>query len=45
MKWTSLARANELKGGGTVDVNTYEISKTTPLRLSREVVAPGGKAK
>jgi hypothetical protein len=30
-------------GGGTVDANTYEISETTPLRLSREVVAPGGK--
>ncbi|KAJ3547643.1 hypothetical protein NM208_g1412 [Fusarium decemcellulare] len=29
-------------GGGTVDANTYEISNRAPLRLSREVVPPGG---
>ncbi|ETS77294.1 hypothetical protein PFICI_11168 [Pestalotiopsis fici W106-1] len=29
-------------GGGTVDANTYTISRTTPLRLTREVVEPGG---
>ncbi|KAM5345065.1 hypothetical protein ACJ41O_010927 [Fusarium nematophilum] len=29
-------------GGGTVDANTYEISSRAPLRLSREVVPPGG---
>ncbi|KAK7941501.1 uncharacterized protein PG986_013888 [Apiospora aurea] len=30
-------------GGGTVDANTYTISGTTPLRLTHEVVEPGGK--
>ncbi|KAK7998891.1 hypothetical protein PG991_014566 [Apiospora marii] len=30
-------------GGGTVDANTYTISKTIPLRLTHEVVEPGGK--
>ncbi|KAL2141237.1 hypothetical protein VTI28DRAFT_2650 [Corynascus sepedonium] len=29
-------------GGGTVDANTYTVSATTPLRLTREVVPPGG---
>ncbi|KAK7974420.1 hypothetical protein PG989_016268 [Apiospora arundinis] len=29
-------------GGGTVDANTYTISNTTPLRLTHEVVEPGG---
>ncbi|KAH6842480.1 hypothetical protein B0I37DRAFT_382023 [Chaetomium sp. MPI-CAGE-AT-0009] len=29
-------------GGGTVDANTYTVSMTTPLRLTREVVPPGG---
>ncbi|KAJ3571661.1 hypothetical protein NPX13_g5302 [Xylaria arbuscula] len=29
-------------GGGTVDANTYTVSQTQPLRLSEEVVAPGG---
>ncbi|KAH7310909.1 hypothetical protein B0I35DRAFT_397312 [Stachybotrys elegans] len=29
-------------GGGTVDANTYEISKKEPLRLSKEVVAIDG---
>ncbi|XXG98242.1 peptide transporter ptr2 [Hypoxylon texense] len=29
-------------GGGTVDANTYTISQTQPLRLSDEVVEPGG---
>ncbi|CAH0056992.1 unnamed protein product [Clonostachys solani] len=29
-------------GGGTVDANTYEISNVAPLRLSEEVVPPGG---
>ncbi|KAF4972875.1 hypothetical protein FSARC_646 [Fusarium sarcochroum] len=29
-------------GGGTVDANTYEVSSEEPLRLSREVVPPGG---
>ncbi|KAK8876951.1 Hsp70 chaperone protein [Apiospora arundinis] len=29
-------------GGGTVDANMYTISKTAPLRLTREVVEPGG---
>jgi hypothetical protein len=26
-----------------VDANTYTVSTTTPLRLTREVVPPGGK--
>ncbi len=30
-------------GGGTVDANTYQVSETTPLRLTREVVHPGGE--
>ncbi|KAI1758498.1 hypothetical protein GGR53DRAFT_516970 [Hypoxylon sp. FL1150] len=29
-------------GGGTVDANTYTVSQTQPLRLSEEVVQPGG---
>ncbi|CAJ2501486.1 Uu.00g043390.m01.CDS01 [Anthostomella pinea] len=29
-------------GGGTVDANTYRVSQTTPLRLTEEVVPPGG---
>ncbi|KAI1395126.1 hypothetical protein F4819DRAFT_506014 [Hypoxylon fuscum] len=29
-------------GGGTVDANTYTVSQTQPLRLSNEVVEPGG---
>ncbi|KAI3339160.1 hypothetical protein F4824DRAFT_456252 [Ustulina deusta] len=29
-------------GGGTVDANTYAVSQTQPLRLSEEVVTPGG---
>ncbi|KAK8087694.1 hypothetical protein PG997_002655 [Apiospora hydei] len=29
-------------GGGTVDANTYTISNTAPLRLTHEVVEPGG---
>ncbi|KAK4442553.1 hypothetical protein QBC34DRAFT_23733 [Podospora aff. communis PSN243] len=29
-------------GGGTVDANTYTVSTATPLRLTREVVDPGG---
>lgn len=29
-------------GGGTVDANTYTVSQTQPLRLSDEVVKPGG---
>ncbi|KAI3326025.1 hypothetical protein HD806DRAFT_430483 [Xylariaceae sp. AK1471] len=29
-------------GGGTIDANTYTVSMTTPLRLRREVVQPGG---
>ncbi|KAF2181357.1 hypothetical protein K469DRAFT_713791 [Zopfia rhizophila CBS 207.26] len=29
-------------GGGTVDANTYTVSQTTPLRLTSEVVEPGG---
>ncbi|KAG5656912.1 hypothetical protein KAF25_011081 [Fusarium avenaceum] len=29
-------------GGGTVDANTYQVSKEDPLRLTNEVVAPGG---
>ncbi|KAK7906417.1 hypothetical protein PG985_016423 [Apiospora marii] len=32
-----------LHRGGTVDANTYTISKTIPLRLTHEVVEPGGK--
>lgn len=35
--------ANKPPGGGTVDANTYTISNTTPLRLTNEVVEPGGK--
>lgn len=31
-------------GGGTVDVNTYTVSQTTPLRLSREVIRPDGES-
>ncbi|KAJ2979435.1 hypothetical protein NUW58_g7200 [Xylaria curta] len=29
-------------GGGTVDANTYMVSQTQPLRLSEEIVLPGG---
>ncbi|KAK1760104.1 hypothetical protein QBC47DRAFT_408211 [Echria macrotheca] len=29
-------------GGGTVDANTYTVSTATPLRLTKEVVEPGG---
>jgi hypothetical protein len=29
-------------GGGTVDANTYTVSTAIPLRLTREVVQPGG---
>ncbi|RYP70522.1 hypothetical protein DL769_004936 [Monosporascus sp. CRB-8-3] len=29
-------------GGGTVDANTYTVSRTTPLRLTKEIVQPGG---
>ncbi|EMR66716.1 putative hsp70 family protein [Eutypa lata UCREL1] len=29
-------------GGGTVDANTYTVNQTMPLRLSSEVVLPGG---
>ncbi|KAK8130804.1 hypothetical protein PG999_003184 [Apiospora kogelbergensis] len=29
-------------GGGTVDANTYTVSRTNPLRLTHEVVEPGG---
>ncbi|KAI1775051.1 hypothetical protein F4818DRAFT_451981 [Hypoxylon cercidicola] len=29
-------------GGGTVDANTYTVSQTQPLRLSDEIVEPGG---
>ncbi len=36
-------RANNAVGGGTVDANTYTVSTGTPLRLTREVVPPGGK--
>ncbi|RYP65492.1 hypothetical protein DL770_008983 [Monosporascus sp. CRB-9-2] len=28
--------------GGTVDVNTYTVSRTTPLRLTKEIAQPGG---
>ncbi|KAI0433147.1 hypothetical protein F5Y09DRAFT_299802 [Xylaria sp. FL1042] len=31
-------------GGGTVDANTYTVSQTQPLRLSEEVVSPGGNS-
>ena len=30
-------------GGGTVDANTYTVSRKSPLRLTHEVVEPGGK--
>ncbi|PNP81451.1 hypothetical protein FNYG_05257 [Fusarium nygamai] len=29
-------------GGGTVDANTYRVSREVPLRLETEIVAPGG---
>ncbi|SCV50619.1 related to hsp70 protein [Fusarium fujikuroi] len=29
-------------GGGTVDANTYRVSREEPLRLETEIVAPGG---
>ncbi|RYP55275.1 hypothetical protein DL768_000030 [Monosporascus sp. mg162] len=29
-------------GGGTGDANTYTVSRTTPLRLTKEIVRPGG---
>ncbi|KAH7165156.1 hypothetical protein EDB81DRAFT_753939 [Dactylonectria macrodidyma] len=36
------AATHNPQGGGTVNANTYEISNEAPLRLSREVVPPGG---